>query len=159
MTDDTSNNLGLGIDEELQQGIPAQPPSFITQVDEQGQVELAVQEQEQEQEEVPAHSPAQLEHSNADEDAVQHVTEVQQPEHELPPANHNRPADPAEMRRDFFKDVNKFGKASGEGASALGRLGLRSLRAAGRWNSIHTEAHSGREGRRDAGVRSVCCDG
>lgn len=42
----------------------------------------------------------------------------------------NRPADPEEMRRDFFKDVNKFGKASGEGASALGRLGLRSLRAA-----------------------------
>jgi hypothetical protein len=34
------------------------------------------------------------------------------------------------MRREFFKDVNKFGKASGEGASALGRLGLRSLRAA-----------------------------
>jgi hypothetical protein len=48
----------------------------------------------------------------------------------LPPTNHNAPADPAEMRRDFFKDINKFGKASGEGASALGRLGLRSLRAA-----------------------------
>jgi len=42
----------------------------------------------------------------------------------------NQPASPEEMRRDFFKDVNKFGKASGEGASALGRLGLRALRAA-----------------------------
>jgi hypothetical protein len=52
------------------------------------------------------------------------------PEPDLPPSNHNRPADPAEMRRDFFKDVNKFGKASGEGASALGRLGIRALRAA-----------------------------
>lgn len=48
----------------------------------------------------------------------------------LPPTNHNQPADPAEMRRDFFKDINKFGKQSGEGASALGRLGLRALRAA-----------------------------
>ncbi len=47
-----------------------------------------------------------------------------------PGIGHNAPADPAEMRRDFFKDVNKFGKASGEGASALGRLGLRALRAA-----------------------------
>jgi hypothetical protein len=47
-----------------------------------------------------------------------------------PGAGHNAPADPAEMRRDFFKDINKFGKASGEGASALGRLGLRALRAA-----------------------------
>lgn len=44
--------------------------------------------------------------------------------------NSNQPASPEEMRRDFFKDVNKFGKASGEGASALGRLGLRALRAA-----------------------------
>jgi hypothetical protein len=42
----------------------------------------------------------------------------------------NQPADPAEMRRDFFKDVNKFGKESGVGASALGRLGMRALRAA-----------------------------
>jgi hypothetical protein len=42
----------------------------------------------------------------------------------------NQPANPEEMRRDFFKDVNKFGKSSGEGASALGRLGLRALRAA-----------------------------
>lgn len=51
-------------------------------------------------------------------------------EQPLPPADHNQPADPEEMRRDFFKDINKFGKASGEGASALGRLGLRCLRAA-----------------------------
>ena len=48
-----------------------------------------------------------------------------------PPAiGHNQPASLEEMRRDLFKDVNKFGKASGEGASALGRLGLRALRAA-----------------------------
>lgn len=46
------------------------------------------------------------------------------------PIGHNQVSTPEEMRRDFFKDVNKFGKASGEGASALGRLGIRALRAA-----------------------------
>lgn len=56
----------------------------------------------------------------------EHITDDETP----PAIGHNQPADPAEMRRDFFKDVNKFGKASGEGASALGRLGLRALRAA-----------------------------
>jgi hypothetical protein len=76
-------------------------PELSTQEDDQGQTELVVSS----------------------------TSSVQVPE-ELPPSNHNRPADPAEMRRDFFKDVNKFGKASGEGASALGRLGIRALRAA-----------------------------
>jgi hypothetical protein len=76
-------------------------PEFSTQEDDQGQTELVVSS-----------------------------TSSVQVQEDLPPSNHNRPADPAEMRRDFFKDVNKFGKASGEGASALGRLGIRALRAA-----------------------------
>jgi len=42
----------------------------------------------------------------------------------------NQPLSQQEMKREFFKDINKFGKQSGEGASALGRLGLRALRAA-----------------------------
>ena len=110
---DQSNNLGLDFESELSAGIPAQPPEFTTQVDTTqvdtaGQMELAPQEQVAEVAEVVDEAPA----------------------HSLPPTNHNQPADPVQMRRDFFKDVNKFGEASGKGASALGRLGLRSLRAA-----------------------------
>jgi hypothetical protein len=46
------------------------------------------------------------------------------------PSQLNRPATAEEMRKDLFKDIGKFGKSSGEGASALGRLGLRVLRGA-----------------------------
>lgn len=87
--------------EEVTQEDETEQPEFSTQEDDEGQTELVV-------------SPAS-------------TVQVQD---DLPPSNHNRPADPAEMRRDFFKDVNRFGKASGEGASALGRLGIRALRAA-----------------------------
>ena len=129
---DQSNNLGLGIDDEMQSGV-TQAPEFTTQVDEAGQVELAV---EQHGEGQPLTGEAFTQAVNELPDPVL-AHQVQEPVEvgaiepdELPPTNHNRPADPAEMRRDFFKDVNKFGKSSGEGASALGRLGLRSLRAA-----------------------------
>lgn len=75
-------------------------PAFETSVDDQGQTELVVT-------------------GARNEDVA--------PPH---PANHNSGATPEELRREFFKDVNKFGRASGEGASALGRLGIRALRAA-----------------------------
>jgi len=133
-------------------------PVFTTQVDEQGQTELTVEEQqyaaEDPEADMPVHEGEQVLAALPDQPDVQ--TAVSQEaieevvtsagnealvsnapsemekanEEELPPTNHNQPADPAEMRRDFFKDINKFGKASGEGASALGRLGLRALRAA-----------------------------
>jgi hypothetical protein len=119
-----SNNLGLDIHmdggDDLQSGVA---PAFTTQIDEHGQVELAVEDQ-------PAHSPTDTPLTQDPVLAHQVAETFEEAANELPPTNHNRPADPAEMRRDFFKDVNKFGKSSGEGASALGRLGLRSLRAA-----------------------------
>ena len=46
------------------------------------------------------------------------------------PGHNEPPPTPEEMRKDFFKDVNKFGKESGVGSSALARLGLRCVRAA-----------------------------
>jgi hypothetical protein len=154
MNDTTSNSLGLDIGDEggddLQSGVQ---PAFTTQVDEHGQVELAVEQThepeaydgsevhvheqpltgeafDQAVEEAAAHSPTPLTVGGTVLTDISGQPIVQTSEDNLPPTNHNRPADPAEMRRDFFKDVNKFGKSSGEGASALGRLGLRSLRAA-----------------------------
>ena len=115
-------------------------PVFDTQVDEAGQTELVVHEGEQVLAALPdvqtAVSPEAIEEvvtSVGNEALISNAPsemEKANEEDELPPTNHNQPADPAEMRRDFFKDINKFGKASGEGASALGRLGLRALRAA-----------------------------
>lgn len=130
-------------------------PVFDTQVNEEGQTELTVEQVPPmssddvamevlnnleaqitsggttvPQEEV-AHSPERMH----PEDALQAAADRAQ-DHALngdqgtPEIGHNQPADPEEMRREFFKDINKFGKASGEGASALGRLGLRCLRAA-----------------------------
>lgn len=113
---DTTSNTGV-VDpsilevsgEDVLAALPPQEeathPVFVTHEDNEGQVELAVAEVPVEVTEAPAgdlvHNP-----------------------------NSNQVATPEEMRRDFFKDVNKFGKASGEGASALGRLGIRALRAA-----------------------------
>lgn len=144
------NDLGLpgvNLDVEEEGGIPdflqrQETPVFTTQVADDGQVELAVEAPADEQanevleqlapQEEPAHSyaapPEALEGVHTLE--VQHDTPEGNEEDAAPGIGHNAPADPAEMRRDFFKDVNKFGKASGEGASALGRLGLRALRAA-----------------------------
>ncbi len=109
-------------------------PAFATQVDDTGQVELTVEGAEPEDvlaqladQEIDTLVPS----DNAVRDADIEAATSQGNDDEAPPAiGHNQPADPVEMRRDFFKDVNKFGKASGEGASALGRLGLRALRAA-----------------------------
>lgn len=42
----------------------------------------------------------------------------------------NRPMSEEEMKREFMRDINTFGRQSGTGASALPRLGLRVLRAA-----------------------------
>lgn len=127
------NDLGLsGMDVEDEGAIPNTnhvQPVFTTQVDEHsGQVELAVDEQAQETLEQLA--PQVDAHSDAAYPEETQPREDTSEGNEAPGVGHNQPADPAEMRRDFFKDVNKFGKASGEGASALGRLGLRALRAA-----------------------------
>lgn len=108
-------------------------PVFTTQVDEAtGQTEVTVENlpsvsddqtvdgtvTPQGNEALVSNAPSEIEKANA-----------AQPE-DAPSHGSNQPADPEEMRRDFFKDINKFGKASGEGASALGRLGFRALRAA-----------------------------
>jgi len=106
-------------------------PVFETQEDEAGQVVLTVADLPSVAEVgtlAIAHSaplPTLGQGHPADE-----VPDTSEGNEAPPTIGHNQPADPAEMRRDFFKDVNKFGKASGEGASALGRLALRSLRAA-----------------------------
>ncbi len=101
-------------------------PEFTTQVDDEGQTELVVSDTHAGNEvsnDTPYASQQEAiqEHERLHEEA-QAARAV--------PSHHNMAASPEEMRRDFFKDVNKFGKASGEGASALGRLGLRALRAA-----------------------------
>lgn len=105
-------------------------PEFTTQVDEStGQTEVVVAGEaatEQFTIEPAEGSGGQV----VTVEAPLHSAESVKIEDDLPPSTHNMPADPAKMRREFFSDVNKFGKASGEGASALGRLGLRSLRAA-----------------------------
>lgn len=135
-------------------------PEFDTQVAENGQTELIVHEGEQVLAALPDQEPvvganvqttefvetlhddveAAMEQvtlsgnealiSNAPSEQAKVNDEETNEDSGTPQAGHNQPADPAEMRRDFFKDINKFGKASGEGASALGRLGLRALRAA-----------------------------
>ena len=144
------NDLGLpgvNLDVEGEGGIPTflqrqETPVFTTQVADDGQVELAVEAPADEQanevleqlapQEEPAHSDAAPIDPEGTEGAAYAaaVDEATSEGNDAPGIGHNAPADPAEMRRDFFKDVNKFGKASGEGASALGRLGLRALRAA-----------------------------
>lgn len=112
-------------------------PVFTTRVDEAtGQTEVTVENLPSVSEDAPvdgtvtssgnealvSNAPSEIEKANATQEETQST--------DAPQAGHNQPADPEEMRRDFFKDINKFGKASGEGASALGRLGLRALRAA-----------------------------
>ena len=148
------NDLGLpgvNLDVEEEGGIPTflqrqETPVFTTQVADDGQVELAVEAPADEQanevlEQLAPQEgdPTAFEEQPAHSDAPGHTDLMVSPEaideatsegNDAPGIGHNAPADPAEMRRDFFKDVNKFGKASGEGASALGRLGLRALRAA-----------------------------
>ena len=144
------NDLGLpgvNLDVNEEGGIPdflqrQETPVFTTQVADDGQVELAVEAPADEQanevleqlapQEEPAHSDAAPIDPEGTEGAAYAaaVDEATSEGNDAPGIGHNAPADPAEMRRDFFKDVNKFGKASGEGASALGRLGLRALRAA-----------------------------
>jgi hypothetical protein len=142
---------GLGIPTFLQRTpAPEVQPVFTTQENDEGQVELTVNdggpynepeqvlEQLAPQDEPFNHSPhagqvAEADaHSQADvmQTGLQATGEPTVQGDLVHDNTTNQPADPAEMRRDFFKDVNKFGKASGEGASALGRLGIRALRAA-----------------------------
>jgi hypothetical protein len=135
---DTSNHGGVvdtsildtTLDEgELQSGIP----TFLQRANEAGQHELVVEHVhtgdvvlEALGEDLPKVELSPLEQAQA-------LGEDDEPEltgNLTHNPNSNQPASPEEMRKDFFKDVNKFGKASGEGASALGRLALRSLRAA-----------------------------
>ncbi len=135
------NDLGLPIlDVEDDGAIPNTnnvQPVFTTQVDEQGQTEVVVADEhanevlEQLADQPAVQEPAHSELDTPDPRAPHEIEETTSQGNDQPPAaGHNQPANPEEMRRDFFKDVNKFGKASGEGASALGRLGLRALRAA-----------------------------
>lgn len=150
-----SNDLGLpALDIEDDGAIPNTnntQPVFVTQVNEQtGQTEVGVDyaapvdEQAnqvlanltpQEQEFVMQHEALHAAHSDVQTavgpEAIEEATSGVTNEEIAPNMGHNgAPANPEELRRDFFKDVSKFGKASGEGASALGRLGLRALRAA-----------------------------
>jgi hypothetical protein len=156
MTDhETSNNGGLVdpsiLDTSLDNGIPTflqrrETPAFDTTTQPDGQVALTVENlpsvseataansfadtgvTSQGNEALVSNAPSEIE--KAATEGV-HSLEVQHDNDATGPgAGHNAPADPAEMRRDFFRDINRFGKASGEGASALGRLGLRALRAA-----------------------------
>ena len=138
------NDLGLpgvNLDVNEEGGIPTflqrqEAPVFTTQVADDGQVELAVEAPADEQANEVLEQLAPQEDAQEDAKIEQQLadagidTSTGNEEDAAPGIGHNAPADPAEMRRDFFKDVNKFGKASGEGASALGRLGLRALRAA-----------------------------
>lgn len=138
------NDLGLpgvNLDVNEEGGIPTflqrqETPVFTTQVADDGQVELAVEAPADEQANEVLEQLAPQEDAQEDAKIEQQLadagidTSTGNEEDAAPGIGHNAPADPAEMRRDFFKDVNKFGKASGEGASALGRLGLRALRAA-----------------------------
>ncbi len=140
-----ANDLGLPIlDVEDDGAIPNTNPVFITTEDtDTGQVELAVEEQVPADEVATnileqlgdqptvAHSAPGHTDLMVSPEAIEEATSEVTNEDLAPPAiGHTQPADPAELRRDVFKDVNKFGKASGAGASALGRLGLRALRAA-----------------------------
>jgi hypothetical protein len=149
----------LGIPTFLQRTSPEVQPVFTTQEDAEGQVELTVEEQTTDPHDLPGAEPEPsyeeeydgmgnrldgtgeqvleqlapqeiVAHSSPVDVEVDAQAHVETGEATSPGIGHNMPADPAEMRRDFFKDVNKFGKASGEGASALGRLGIRALRAA-----------------------------
>lgn len=150
MDDNNTSNMGvvdpsiLNVDTAQDDGIPEflrrnPAPVFATVEAPDGQVELTVEGAEpedvltqlapQEIDNVQEDAAVEQELADAGVDTSQGNDDSQV--EETPPAiGHNQPADPAEMRRDFFKDVNRFGKASGEGASALGRLGLRALRAA-----------------------------
>ena len=125
---DTTSSTGVVDPSILDVTLDVNPPSFGTHEGDDGQVELHVEGAEPEQvlaqlapqpEPEPVAQPEEA--NNQDDTPVGNLTHN---------PNSNQPASPEEMRRDFFKDVNRFGKASGEGASALGRLGLRALRAA-----------------------------
>lgn len=133
--DDTSNSgvvdPSILLENELSEGIP----TFLQREQPDGQVALTVENLPSANEGAVATIDTLVPSDNAVRDAAitpqgnDEVSEEPQSE-DAPSTGHNQPADPAEMRRDFFKDINRFGKASGEGASALGRLGLRALRAA-----------------------------
>ena len=94
-------------------------PAFATQVNDEGQTELVVQG-----------APAlQSEEQNAHSDP--HAGDAENPratlgDNEPPP----EPMDKAEMVKEMWKDIGSYGKASGLGAAALPRLGLRVVRAA-----------------------------
>lgn len=154
MDDNNTSNMGVVdptiLEGEFETGIPAflqrthvgaaAAPVFTTAEAPDGQVELTVEETVEEQttdphdlpqgEDVLAQLAPQTQETVSYDEQLQAGVTQEGNNDDLPPSTHNQQADPAEMRRDFFKDVNKFGKASGEGASALGRLGLRALRAA-----------------------------
>jgi len=117
--------------------LDALPPQTNEEIDQQINQQLVdegVMTQEQLEEVTSSGNEALISNapSEVEKSQIERVDDMNNEDEgsDLPPTNHNAPADPAEMRRDFFKDINKFGKASGEGASALGRLGLRALRAA-----------------------------
>lgn len=136
--DDMSGGLAPATQDypELPAALQRQPeepaPEFTTQVDEgTGQTEVVVAgEAATEQFTIEPAEGSGGQAVTVEAPWPVHSAESVKIEDDLPPSTHNMPADPAKMRREFFQDVNKFGKASGEGASALGRLGLRSLRAA-----------------------------
>lgn len=135
--DDTSNSgvvdPSILLENELSEGIP----TFLQREQPDGQVALTVENLPSANEGASAvHNDDAYPEETEPREAItsqgnddEQVSEEPQSE-DAPSTGHNQPADPAEMRRDLFKDINRFGKASGEGASALGRLGLRALRAA-----------------------------
>jgi hypothetical protein len=137
-----TNDLGLPIlDVEEEGALPNVQPVFTTHVNEAtGQTEVDVVlvrdpvpsdvEAQQVLDALPEQTIAHSSPVDVETDAQAHIEQAEEDDVTSAGIGHNQPADPAEMRRDLFKDVNKFGKASGEGASALGRLGLRVLRAA-----------------------------
>ena len=142
--DHNPNDLGIPDFLRVQDQDVQPQPVFVTQENNEGQVELTVEEQSYVDEDPDADLPIDAQaqalldqlppqepaHSQPAPDVQTAVSPEAIEEATSPGIGHNAPADPAELRRDFFKDVNRFGKASGEGASALGRLGLRCLRAA-----------------------------
>lgn len=70
-----------------------------------------------------------------DAPAGQELGEGQEPEVHVAPAaggdlSHNPSNQPEDLSKEFFSDIRKFGRQSGEGASALPRLALRVIRAA-----------------------------
>lgn len=150
MTNDTSHSGVVdpsildvsGADDGIPTFLQRTQPVFATAENGAGQVELTVEENVHSDDAYPEETQDRESYTDDQDRDTYAAAEPVTPEGDDEPTvaeaseeafagvGHNQPADPAEMRRDFFKDVNKFGKASGDGASALGRLGLRALRAA-----------------------------